>query len=414
MHYFEYNQNELSCEGVRLQKIADEVGTPVYVYSERTLKRHVDVFESAFSAVPHLICYAVKANSNLTLLRRFAEWGLGFDIVSAGELFRVRRAGGDTTKVIFSGVGKTDEEIRFALDSDILLFNVESPAELEAIQNAARAHGRRARVSIRTNPHVDPRTHPYISTGMQKHKFGIAFPEARELYNHAATLSHVEIAGVGCHIGSQITELDPFREALLSLRGFVLDLKAAGLPIRFLDFGGGLGIPYNDEEPPSPAVYAAEVINKTRDLGLTLVLEPGRVIVGNAGILLTRVIRTKTQSGKSFVIVDAAMNDMIRPALYHAFHQILPVRQSANSTARGTFDVVGPVCESADFLAHDRDMPTVVEGDLLAVMSAGAYGFVQSSNYNSRPRLPEVLVRGEDYRVVRRRETLEDLIRGEE
>src|SRR3989475_3664393 len=413
MHHFHYQDGELHCEEVRLEQIAAEVGTPAYIYSEATLSRHVRVFDEAFQPVPHLICYAVKANSNINILRRFAQWGTGFDIVSGGELFRVLRAGGSAAKVIFAGVGKTPDEIRYALDEGILFFNVESSAELELIHQIARDAGKREPISIRANPDVDPRTHPYISTGMQKHKFGISLPEARELYRHARNLSHVDVVGVQCHLGSQITEMGPFEEALASLRQFILELKSEGVGLKYLDFGGGLGISYTNEQPPSPAVYGEAVAKATKDLGLTIVLEPGRVIVGNAGILLTRVLLKKNQGTKKFLVVDAGMNDLIRPALYGSHHQLWPVREQASQKME-TADVVGPVCESADFFAKDRDVALLEPGELLAIMSAGAYGFSLSSNYNSRPRVAEVLVTGKTYQVIRRRETYEDLVRLEE
>src|SRR2546429_1046340 len=413
MHYFQYQAGELYCEDVPLARIAADMGTPVYVYSERTLERHVHVFDEAFQAVPHLICYAVKANSNINILRRFAQWGTGFDIVSGGELFRVLRACGSAAKDIFAGVGKTPDEIRYALDAGILFFNVESSTELELIHQIARDVGRRAPISIRANPDVDPRTHPYISTGMQKHKFGISLPEARELYRHTRNLSNLDVVGVQCHIGSQITEMGPFEEALASLRQFILELKSEGVGLKYLDFGGGLGISYLNEQPPSPAVYGEAVAKATRDLGLTIVLEPGRAIVGNAGILLTRVLLKKNQGAKKFLVVDAGMNDLIRPALYGSHHQIWPVVERASQKME-TADVVGPVCESADFFAKDRDVALLEPGELLAIMSAGAYGFSLSSNYNSRPRVAEVLVTGKTYQVIRRRETYEDLVRLEE
>ena len=411
MHFFEYRSGELHCEEVPLQQIAKDVGTPVYIYSEQTLRRHVRVFDEAFQAVPHLICYAVKANSNIHILRRFAEWGTGFDIVSGGELFRVLRAGGSAGKVIFAGVGKTADEIRYALGAGILFFNVESSAELELIHAIAQDMNRRARVSIRANPDVDPRTHPYISTGMQKHKFGVSLSEARDLYRSSRQLANIDVVGVQCHLGSQITEMGPFEEALASLREFILQLKAEGVALQYLDFGGGLGISYNAEEPPSPAVYGAAVTKATKDLGLTIVLEPGRVIAGNAGVLLARVLLKKKQGAKKFLIVDAGMNDLIRPALYGSHHQLWPVRAQ---DGKETVDVVGPVCESADFIAKDREVAVLEPGDLLAVMSAGAYGFSLSSNYNSRPRPAEVLVTGDTYRVIRRRESYEDLVRLED
>ena len=411
MHYFDYRDGELHCEGVPLRNIADAVGTPVYIYSEQTLRRHVRVFDEAFHSIPHLICYAVKANSNINILRRFAEWGTGFDIVSGGELFRVLRAGASPEKVIFAGVGKTAQEIRYALDAGILFFNVESPAELELIHSIARETNQHARVSIRANPDVDPRTHPYISTGMQKHKFGVSLSDARELYRNARRLQNIDVVGVQCHIGSQITEIAPFEQALASLREFILELKGEGLALKYLDFGGGLGISYSTEDPPSPAAYGAAVAAATRDLGLTIVLDPGRVIVGNAGVLLARVILKKSHGAKTFLVVDAGMNDLIRPALYGSHHQLWPAR---TRNEKEIVDVVGPVCESADFIAKDREIAVLQPGELLAVMSAGAYSFSLSSNYNSRPRAAEVLVTGETYQVIRKRESFEDLVRLEE
>jgi diaminopimelate decarboxylase len=404
MHYFEYRESELHCEGVPLRKIADEVGTPVYIYSEQTLRRHVRVFDEAFQSIPHLICYAVKANSNINILRRFAHWGTGFDIVSGGELFRVLRAGAPAKKVIFAGVGKTAEEIQYALDAGILFFNVESAPELDLIHKIARESNLQAPVSIRANPDVDPRTHPYISTGMQKHKFGVSLSDARQLYRTARELPNIEVVGVQCHIGSQITEIAPFQEALTSLREFILELQGEGFRLKYLDFGGGLGISYTTEEPPSPAAYGAAVAAATKDLGLTVVLEPGRV-------LLTRVLLKKNQGGKKFLVVDAGMNDLIRPALYGSHHQLWPVH---TRNEKEIVDVVGPVCESADFIAKDRDVAVLKPGELLAVMSAGAYGFSLSSNYNSRPRAAEVLVNGDKYQVIRKRETYEDLVRLED
>jgi diaminopimelate decarboxylase len=408
VHHFEYKNGLLHCESVPLDRIAKEVGTPAYVYSEETLKRHVRVFDEAFDSIPHLMCYAVKANSNINILRRFAEWGTGFEIISGGELFRVLHAGGSPQKTIFDGPGKTIEEIRYALDSDILFFNVESGSELESIQDIAGQTNKRARVSIRANPDVDPRTHPYISTGMQKHKFGVSLPEARELYRRARSLSNIEVVGVTCHIGSQITQMAPFEEAIASIRQLILELKREGHALKYVDFGGGLGISYDAEEPPSPATYAKSIACGTKDLGLTVILEPGRVIVGNAGILLARVVLKKNQGEKTFVVVDAGMNDLIRPALYGSHHQIWAVREEKQ---KEKVDVVGPVCESADFFAQDREVALLRDGDLLAVMSAGAYGFSLSSNYNSRPRVAEVLVSGSSYEVIRKRETYEDLIR---
>ena len=411
MHFFDYREGELCCEEVRLSAIAEQVGTPVYVYSQRTLERHVRVFDGAFADTPHLVCYAVKANSNQTVLRRFADWGLGFETVSGGELFRVFEAGASPDRVIFSGVGKTPDEIRFGLDAGILFFSVESYSELELISRVAKEQGTIAPVLFRTNPDVDPQTHPYISTGLRHHKFGIPLSETRGMYAEARQMPGIDIVGIGCHIGSQITELAPFEQALVGITGLVADLKQDGFDLKYLDFGGGLGIPYADEEPPSPEAYGQVVRRATDGLGLTLVLEPGRVIVGNAGVLLSRVLLRKSQGTKQFAIVDAGMNDLIRPALYGSFHKLMPIRPGKE---REVVDVVGPICESSDFLAQDREMERLEPGDLLAIMSAGAYGFSLASNYNSRPRPPEVLVDGDKFTVVRRRETYSDLIRLEE
>lgn len=408
MHFFSYADGRLHCEGVSLDQIAHEMGTPVYVYSDAAMQRQIRLFDEAFGQVPHLLCYAVKANSNLSVIRRLGEWGAGFEVVSGGELFRVLRAGGSGNKVVFDGPGKTVEEIRFALESDILFFNVESSAEAELIAKTARQTGKRARVSLRTNPDVDPGTHPYISTGMKEHKFGIALADARELYMKLRDRPEIDLVGVTCHIGSQITQLEPYQQALQSLREFVIQLRREGISLQYLDFGGGLGIAYDGEETPSPSCYAELVIGATKDLGMTLILEPGRVIVGNAGALITRVNFIKDQGTKRFVIVDAGMNDLIRPALYGSYHQVWSVAET-NSTQ--VADLVGPICESTDFIAKNRELPAFQPGDLAAVMSAGAYGFSLSSNYNSRPRVPEVLVSGNKYEVIRRRETYEDLIR---
>jgi diaminopimelate decarboxylase len=412
MNHFRYRAGELCAEDVPLEKLAAEVGTPCYVYSSATLRRHYRVFDEAFAAAPHLVCYSVKANSNLAVLRLFAREGCGFDIVSGGELFRARRAGADPAKIVFSGIGKTRDEMAYALREGILAFNVESAAELDLLDEVAAVVGRKAPVSLRVNPDVDPKTHPYISTGMKKSKFGIEIRRAAEQYERARSLPHLEVVGVDCHIGSQLTDVAPFRDALARVRGLILDLRARGFDIRYLDFGGGLGITYEDEEPPSPKDYAEALLRDgIEKLGVKLLLEPGRVLVGNAGILLTRVLFLKDTETKKFVIVDGAMNDLIRPSLYGAFQRIDPVRQSDRASV--IVDVVGPVCESGDFLAKDRDLPAVLPGELLAVRSAGAYGFVMASNYNTRPRAAEVLVDGSTYHVVRARETLDDLVRGE-
>jgi diaminopimelate decarboxylase len=410
MQFFGYAGGRLHCETVPLEQVAREVGTPVYIYSEAAMRQQLEHFNEAFRSVPHLICYAVKANSNLSVIRKLAQWGAGFEVVSGGELFRVLRAGGDGRKAVFDGPGKTMDEIRYALESDILFFNVESAAEADMIAGAARDMKKRARVSVRTNPDVDPKTHPYISTGMKDHKFGVALPEAHELYLKLRSRPEIEIVGVTCHIGSQITQLDPYRQAVRSLREFILGLRKEGISIQYLDFGGGLGISYNGENPPSAACYSDVVKDATSDLGITLILEPGRSIVGNAGILLTRVTFIKKQGSKRFVIVDAGMNDLIRPALYGSHHQVWSVKEK---TKTEVVDIVGPICETTDFIAKGRELPEFESGDLAAVMSAGAYGFSLSSNYNSRPRVAEVLVSGDKYEIIRRRETYEDLVRHE-
>ncbi len=411
MHHFQERNGELYAEGVPLRQIAERVGTPAYVYSLATLRRHFRVFDEAFESIPHLVCFSVKANSNLTVLRTFACEGSGFDIVSGGELFRALKAGADPAKIVFSGVGKTANEIRYALTAGILMFNVESPGELDTINAVAGELGAKARVALRVNPDVDPKTHPYIATGLKKSKFGIHIQRSIEDYRRARSLPHVEVIGVDCHIGSQLTTVPPFLDALQRIRDLVHRLQAEDFAIRYLDMGGGLGITYNDEKPPEPHEYAAALAEGLRDLDTTLLLEPGRVIVGNAGILLTKVLYLKGTDEKNFVVVDGGMNDLIRPALYGSYQGIRPV--CTHNGARFTADVVGPVCESGDFFAKDREMPRVEPGDLLAVMSAGAYGFVMASNYNTRPRPPEVLVDGDQFHIVRERETLEDLIRGE-
>ena len=411
MHHFQYKGNELYCEGVAVERIAREVGTPFYLYSNATLEHHFKVFDEVFSDVPHITCYAVKANSNIAILDIFGRLGGGADIVSGGELFRALRAGMSPDKIVYSGVGKKIDEIDFALKSDILMFNVESSQELRVIDDRAGALGKKARIAIRVNPDVDPKTHPYISTGLKKSKFGIDIKKALDEYRHARELKNIEIAGVDCHIGSQITQIEPFRDAIKKIKELVLTMKSEGLEIKYLDLGGGLGIPYNAEEPPHPFDYGKTLMEEVRDLGSTLILEPGRVIVGNAGILVTKVLYTKEGEEKSFVIVDAGMNDLIRPSIYGSFHFIQPVKKEERKDVM--VDVVGPICESGDFLASARQMPEARPGELLAVMSAGAYGFAMASNYNSRPRVAEVLVQGDQYHVIRKREGYEDLIRME-
>jgi len=412
MNFFQYQGSELRAERVSLAKIAEEVGTPCYVYSLATLRRHYRVFDEAFATAPHVVCYSVKANSNLAVLAAFAKEGSGFDIVSGGELYRALAAGADPRKIVFSGIGKTRDEMAYALREGILAFNVESAAELDVLDSVAAEMGKKAPVALRVNPDVDPKTHPYISTGMKKSKFGIDVRRALDEYERARLLPHLEVVGVDCHIGSQLTDVSSFRDALSRVRAILLELRARGFAIRYLDFGGGLGITYGDETPPTPKDYAKAVLGDgIEKLGVTILLEPGRVLVGNAGILLTRVLYLKQTETKKFVIVDGAMNDLIRPSLYGAYQTIEPVIRNARPTS--VVDVVGPVCESGDFFAKDRELTEVEPGELLVVRSAGAYGFVMASNYNTRPRAAEVLVDGSAYEVVRARETLADLVRGE-
>ncbi len=409
MHHFTYKNEVLHCEEVPIPEIAAAVGTPFYCYSAATLRRHFQAFDSAFD-LPHLCCYAVKACSNIAILRLFAAMGSGADIVSGGELHRALAAGIPADRIVFSGVGKTKRELREALTAGILQFNVESAQELEALAGEAAALGVEAPVALRVNPDVDPKTHAYISTGLATNKFGIPEAEALELYRRAAQMPHVRVQGVSCHIGSQLTEVSPFVEALDKMAAFVARLRRDGITVSWLDLGGGLGITYEDEEPPSPAEYAAALGHTTATLGCRLILEPGRVIVGNAGILVCSTLYTK-QGGKRFIIVDAAMNDLARPSLYDAFHRVQAVERPQRPRVRA--DLVGPICETGDFLARDQELPDLAPGDLVAVMSAGAYGFSMSSNYNSRGRAAEVLVDGGRFAVIRERETYDDLVRGE-
>lgn len=412
MHHFSYRDGVLHAESVDLIDLAATVGTPFYCYSTATLTRHYQVFADAFADVDALICYAMKANSNQAVLRTLAALGAGADVVSAGELERARVAGIPPAKIMFSGVGKTEAELALAVEEGILCVNVESEPELALLSSVAAAKGRIARVSVRVNPDVDARTHAKIATGKSENKFGIPISRAREVYAHAAALPGIEVTGVDMHIGSQITELAPFDEAFALLSDFVRVLRADGHRISHVDLGGGLGIPYrhDNEPPPHPEDYAAIVKRATHDLGCALIFEPGRLIVGNAGILVTRVIHIKRGESKTFVIVDAGMNDLVRPTLYDAHHDILPVRAPVPGTPWMVADVVGPVCESGDFLALERDLPELRPGDLLAVMTAGAYGAVQAGTYNSRPLVPEVLVREGQWALVRPRLEVADLI----
>jgi diaminopimelate decarboxylase len=411
MHHFKYRDSELYCEDVPVQEIAARIGTPFYLYSHATLKRHFQVFSKSFEGVPKLICYSAKANSNLAVLKLFADLGCGLDIVSGGELYRGLMAGFSPDRIVYSGVGKTVDEIDYALETGILMFNVESLAELEQINARAGKLKKRAPISIRVNPDVDPKTHPYTATGLKNNKFGISVDVAIDSYRAAGELEHLEVVGVDCHIGSQITEAEPFQAALENINALIIQLKSMGVNIRYLDMGGGLGITYADETPPSLQEYADAIVTQLKDMDLQLILEPGRVLVGNAGILVTEVLYRKSGEVKNFVIVDAGMNDLVRPTLYNAFHAIEPVVNSRGDVI--VADVVGPICESGDFLAIDRSISNVQSGDLLAVMSAGAYGFVMSSNYCSRPRVAEVMVKGDRFNVVKAREGYEDLVRGE-
>jgi diaminopimelate decarboxylase len=412
MHFFEYKDHQLQCEKIPIQRIAEKVGTPFYLYSYHTLVRHFTVFDGAFKGIPHLICYSAKANSNLALLRLFINLGGGVDVVSGGELYRALKSGVAPQKIVFSGVGKREDEIEYALKTGILMFNVESSQELRVINEVASRIGKKAAIAIRINPDIDPKTHPYISTGLKQNKFGIDILRAPMAYRLASQLPNLKIVGIDCHIGSQLVEVEPIIEALRRLKQLVENLRKDGMEIQYLDLGGGLGITYEDEEPPHPMEYASTILEEIRGFGCKLILEPGRVIVGNAGVLVSRVLYTKENEEKRFVIVDAGMNDLVRPSYYGSYHQILPVKEEPREEI--VADVVGPICESSDFLAKGRKIPDLRPGELIAVMSAGAYGFSMSTNYNSRPRIAEVLVRDEQMFVIRRREVYEDLVRGEE
>jgi diaminopimelate decarboxylase len=406
MNPFELQTGEMHAEGVSLSQIAAQYGTPCYVYSRAALTETFKCFDAGFSGVDHLVCYAVKANPNLAILNLFARLGAGFDIVSGGELARVLAAGGDPGKIVFSGVGKTTSEMRVALDAGIFCFNVESEAELERLNFVANEMEKLAPVSLRVNPNVNAKTHPYISTGLKNNKFGVAYEDALALYQRAAAMPNISIHGVDCHIGSQLTELSPFLDALDRVLFLVDQLEAVGIHIHHLDIGGGIGIRYADETPPDFAAYSSSVLDRLAGRSVKLVMEPGRALVGNAGLLLTTVEYLKHGEAKNFAIVDAAMNDLMRPALYDAWHDILPVRPRFDDPQ--VYEVVGPVCESGDFLGHDRAL-ALQQGDLLAILSAGAYGMSMSSNYNTRPRAAEVMVDGGEMHLIRTREPLEQL-----
>lgn len=410
MDHFEYKNNQLFAENVSLSDIAREHGTPAYVYSRATFERHWNAFDQAFGEQPHLICYAVKANSNIAILNLLARLGSGFDIVSMGELQRVLKAGGEAGKIVFSGVGKKPEEIRFALDVGIRCFNVESQAELVVINQIAAEMDKVAPVSIRVNPDVDAQTHPYISTGLKENKFGIAHDRVLEVYEQAQAMQNISVQGIDCHIGSQLTQIAPFVDALKRVLELVDQLKTKGIELKHIDLGGGLGIRYQDETPPQPAEQIAAILQGLGDRDVEILIEPGRAIAGNAGVLLTEVMYLKHSEEKNFAIIDAAMNDLMRPALYGAWQEIVALEPRDGESK--VYDLVGPVCETGDFLGKDRSL-NLQAGDFLAVKSAGAYGFTMSSNYNTRPRAVEIMVDGEKTYVIRQRESLEQLLEGE-
>jgi diaminopimelate decarboxylase len=408
MHHFSYIRGNLYAEKIPVMMLAKQYGTPLYIYSSATLEKHYEAFHSALSGMSHLICYSMKANSNLSVASLLGRKGAGADIVSGGELFRALKAGIPAEKIVYSGVGKREDEIKEALEAEILLFNVESLQELETISAVASGMGKTAQVGLRLNPDVDPKTHPYISTGLKENKFGLDITQSMEAYLQAKSMPGIDPAAIDCHIGSQLTSISPFMEALDKIMVFHAKLKEAGIDIRHLDLGGGLGIPYDQEEPPQPSELGSAVTEALKGHSLNIILEPGRAIAGNAGILVTKVLYTKKTAEKHFVIVDAAMNDLVRPSLYGAFHRIEEVQPHLGDLV--TADVVGPICESGDFLAKDRKMPLVVAGECLAVFSAGAYGFTMSSQYNSRLRAAEILVDENKATLARKRESYADLV----
>ncbi|MCL5237309.1 MAG: diaminopimelate decarboxylase [Nitrospirae bacterium] len=411
MHLFQYKNGELYAEDVPVRDIISEVGTPVYIYSHDTLLRHLMAYEDAFRSIPHITCFALKSNSNAAVIKLMAKHGGGADIVSGGELFRALRAGVPPGKIVYAGVGKTEEEIRYALKSKVLMFNVESEDELKELDRIAGGMRVKAPIAFRINPDIDPLTHPYISTGLKKYKFGIPIEDAVEYYKLARRLRNIDILGIHKHIGSQLTKISPFVDALKKILALIDKLSKQGIPISYLDIGGGIGITYKDEAPPHPSQLAQKVLPMLKGRQLTIVFEPGRSIAGNAGILATKVLYLKNGHKKQFVIVDAGMNDLMRPSLYDSYHHIQPVVKGRRGAI--VADVVGPVCESGDFLAKGREIPAIKRGEYLAVMSAGAYGFTMSSNYNSRPKIAEVMVKGKQFALVRKRETYSEIIKGE-
>ncbi|MCL4478427.1 MAG: diaminopimelate decarboxylase [Deltaproteobacteria bacterium] len=411
MNFFNYKNRELYCEDVKIKDIADDVGTPVYIYSKKTLKRHYAVLSNAFTSIEPLICYSVKANSNIANIALFASMGAGADIVSGGELYRALKAGIKADRIVYSGVGKTEEEIAYAIKENILLFNAESIEEIDIINSVAKKLKKKARVGIRINPDIDPQTHPYISTGLKKNKFGIDSKYAVDAYKYASSMQYLIVNGIDMHIGSQLTTVSPIVSAINRAMSLVQKINQSGINIQYMDIGGGLGITYKDELPPVPQKYAKAIEGALANFEGKLILEPGRVLVGNAGILVGKVLYRKYNGKKRFMIIDAAMNDLIRPSLYNAYHSIIPVKTINTKIEKQ--DVVGPICESGDFFAKDRNLHLMDRNELVAIMSAGAYGFSMSSNYNSRRRAAEVLVDGSRYYIIRRRETLQDLIKGE-
>lgn len=412
MHYFDYKSNELYCEDVPLTAIARKAGTPCYIYSHAILQKRYNLYAEAFKNTDHLICFSLKSNASQAVLKTFADLGAGLDIVSGGELYRGLKAGFNPAKIVYSGVGKRPDEIDYALETGIRMFNVESMDELEMLNIRAAALNKKAAIAIRVNPNVDPKTHPYISTGLAKNKFGISIEGAYQAYAAAKDMANIEITGIDCHIGSQLTETQPFADALANILQLVDHMRdELGVTLKCIDMGGGLGIRYNAEQPPTPDDYAKAVLPQLAGRGLSLILEPGRNLVGNAGVLLTQVLYQKTNDIKHFVIVDAGMNDLLRPTLYEAYHKILPVEQKTGPAIK--VDIVGPICETGDFLAADREIQQPANGDLLAVMSAGAYGMTMASNYCSRLKAAEVMVKDDQFAIVRARETYADLVKGE-
>ena len=412
MHFFTYKDGILNAEDIPLSEIASQYGTPAYVYSRTTLERHISTIDGAFGEVDHLTCYSVKANSTGGILSILAEHGIGADIVSGGELYRALRAGIPAERIVFSGVGKTAEEIRYALKTGILMFNIESEPELHAVNRAAGELNLKAPISFRVNPDVDPKTHPYISTGLRKNKFGVPYSDALRLYEEANGMEYVDIIGIAAHIGSQLTDVSPFREAAERLGSLIEAVRTRGIEIKLVDIGGGLGINYEEEFPPDPAEWARMIVPVIKKTGCRLIVEPGRSIVGNAGVLITRVLYIKRNEDKTFIVVDAGMNDLTRPSLYGSYHTVVPVTE--RGAERQVVDIVGPICESSDFIAKDREIEMPEEGDILAVLGAGAYGITMSSNYNSRPRAAEVMVHNRESQLMTKRETYEDIVAREQ